>query len=127
MLKRNNSIEFRSASQIINMGGPYIADLYFDENLIFENVLADNFILKNELLIFSIYHNQSYWQKENFFTINVLNLESFIVETLELKLDAVYLSFLDNDFVLTYFNAFHNKDSNLERNVKINSSFTDRN
>jgi len=67
--------DFKNPNQIINMGGPWIGDLFLKKHIICKGVLIDsqNFYPKEEKLFFVKYHEVSKWRVHNFFTINYWN------------------------------------------------------
>ena len=120
-MKRNYKIEFNNFSQILGQGGPYIADLYIDKKFISDSVLADNYVVKNNIIVFSFFQLVSYFAINNFFSIIIFDLESSEFYNLDLKLNAIYLSSIDDEFNLTYFEAFNDKDIYLQRQISIKS------
>lgn len=49
------TIEFKNPDQIINMGGPWISDLYINGNEIENEIIIDNYLEDSEFYYFVKY------------------------------------------------------------------------
>jgi len=100
------------ANQIINMGGPYVCDLYMDTFLISNNVVVDNFIFneKKNLLYFVKYYEGLKWQSDTYFTINSYHIETSVVNESNRHFIMVYLKKLINENTMEIFLAFHDRN-----------------
>ena len=105
-------IEFQNPRQIINMGGPWIGDLYIGGLLIDNNVIVENVIYKQDLdsYLFIKYHNISKWQKDNYFTINLWDKANDLKKESDDKFDMLYISEGSNNDEILIYKAFHNMD-----------------
>jgi hypothetical protein len=112
MFDKRLKIKFQNPQQIINMGGPWIGDLFVGDLLIDINVIIDNVIYKQDLdsYFFVKYHNISKWQKDNYFTINLWDRANAVKKESGDKFDMLYIKEgLNKDEILIY-NSFHNRD-----------------
>ena len=114
-------ISFNNPNQVINMGGPWIGKLLLDNNEITDNVILDNIFYNKDQnnLYFIKYHKISKWQKENYFSINILDLRTNNLFMYDLKFRQVYIEKIDNH-ELIYYDAFHNKDESKKRILNVN-------
>jgi hypothetical protein len=105
------NIKFQNVTQIINMGGPWIGDLYIDDELIDNNVIIDNVVYRQDLksLFFVKYHRISKWQINNYFTINSWDSVQNLKKESEDKFDMLYISEGRNNEELLVYKAFHDK------------------
>lgn len=109
---QDRKIHFENPSQIINMGGPWIGDLYLEKKFILSHVIIDNLIYKklSNKLFFVRYHNPSKWQSENYFTINFLDLSDYSLFEYQKKFDKVFLGDFVSEDDIEIFLAFHNSN-----------------
>lgn len=103
-------IAFINDEQIINMGGPWIADLTINNQLVMNRCLMDNYLIGDDFLVYFIkYHQISRKQSENYFTINTYNLFSHeILESFK-KFRAVFLKGFITENELLIYNACHDQ------------------
>jgi hypothetical protein len=104
-------VSFNNPNQVINMGGPWVGKLLLDNNEITDNVVLENIFYNKAQnnLYFIKYHEISKWQKENYFSINILDLQTNNLFMYDLKFRQVYIEKIDKDDLI-YYEAFHNKD-----------------
>jgi len=105
------NIHFEGAHQILNMGGPWISNLYEGDFLITDKGLLDNLIvdLAKKRFFFVRYHRISKWAKDNFFTINFYNIIKSEIYEYENKFDMLFLGKIINEDMLEIYHAFHDK------------------
>jgi hypothetical protein len=94
----------------MGMGGPYLGDLFIDDVLICSDCLADNLIYCSETveLVFVKFHSVSRWQKDNYFTINFLDLTTRIITQSGTTFKMVYVKSVTAD-KLEIYHAFHDQ------------------
>lgn len=80
-------IQFRNPDQILNMGGPWIGELFLGDCKVMDDVIIDNLQYNEEQnrLYFVRYHKVSRWSKENYFSINYINLSTSSTYMYDLK------------------------------------------
>ncbi|MFC4687672.1 hypothetical protein ACFO4P_12070 [Epilithonimonas pallida] len=103
-----NSIQFKNPEQIINMGGPWIGQLYFNDKYINDNIVIKNYIEKDNYVYFIQYFLISNKQKDNFFSVIKLNTSNLKVTVSNEKFEKIYIEDIKNE-VLYYYEGFHNK------------------
>lgn len=113
MQTTNKQIRFENADQIINMGGPWVGSLFFNDTFVSNNVLIDNLVYKPLYgkLFFIKYHNVSKWQNENYFTIDFLDLSNSIIYEFEKKFDKLFLGEFISEYELKIYDAFHDGEN----------------
>lgn len=120
---QEKDIKFENPNQIINMGGPWVGNLFLNGVFITSNVNIDNVVCKpsGSQVFFVKYYDISKWQNKNFFTINFLDLISNLLYEFERKFDKVFLGEFKNDNELEIYSAFHLDNSTLKTmfNTKI--------
>lgn len=100
-------VEFRNPRQIINMGGPWVADAYWEGLLVEKDVLVDNYIVNNNRLFFIRYHGLDKWARNNFFTICYLDIPSRHMVEIPREFDEVYLVEVLSENEVGISRAFH--------------------
>jgi len=117
------SIHFDSPTQIINMGGPWVAKLVIDQKVIANNVLIDNLYPNptEEKLYFVRYHEVSKWESNNFFYVYFIEVASGEMYMYDLKFVQIFIDGISNGNILAYFDAFHNKNPVLKRTIDLSS------
>src|SRR5688572_17974777 len=100
----------KNGYQIMGMGGPYLGELFLDDALICGDCLTDNLIYCNETgeMVFVKFHSVSRWQKDNYFTINFLDLTTRIITQSGTAFKMVYVKSVTAD-KLEIFHAFHDQ------------------
>lgn len=104
-------LHFENPRQIINMGGPWIGELFLGQKFISDNIIIDNFLYRESLsrLFVVKYHQCSKWQRDNYFTINFLDLRNDSFYESDKKFEKAFLDrFISSDEIEIYL-AFHNK------------------
>ena len=100
-------IEVSSTDQVLNMGGPWIGDLYIDGCFVSNNCVVNNFVFdeKRKLIFFVKYHlaNKYYW----YFTINFYNIKDKVAFEFEREFDMVYIKQFIGSNLLEIYRAFH--------------------
>jgi len=117
------SIVFDFPTQIINIGGPWVGTLVIDQKVIADSVLVDNLYPnpKTEKLYFIRYHDVSKWQKNNFFFVYFIEIESGEMYMYDLKFEQIFIDNISSDNEMTYFEAFHNKNEEQIREINLNT------
>lgn len=113
-------IRFENPNQIINMGGPWIGELFYGEFKIATKVIIDNLVMNEESgkLFFVEYHDISKWQKNNSFTINSLDGFGNLCKY-DTQFKTIYIDNIDIQNNLHYFEAFHEKGPEKKRMKKM--------
>ena len=115
-------VRFENPEQIIGMGGPWIGDLFVENELLSKNVLLDNlyFCQSRRRLYFIKYHLVSKWQKDNFFRLNFCDFgnERRVFEY-DFNFDIIYMEEISNLDELIYFRAFHNRNLDLREAISL--------
>ncbi|MBQ0738619.1 hypothetical protein [Aquimarina celericrescens] len=119
----SSNIKFEDPHQILGMGGPWIGKLYIQDELVSQNVVVDNFFQDKKLnrVYFIIYKKTSRWLKKNYFYVAFFDLKSKIVFQYDNKFDMIYINEVCNGEELSYYDAFHDKNPNLERKIILNN------
>lgn len=105
--------------QIINMGGPWIGDLFVDDIYISSDIIVNNYIDSNQVFYFVKYNKVSERQVDNFFTILRLDVTTTKIDISMEIFDKIYIENVIED-TLYYYNGFHNKLPLV--NIKLNFS-----
>lgn len=101
-------IKIESAGEILNMGGPWVGDLYVSGKFITSGCLLDNYVIKEkQQLLFFIKHNRinRYW----YFSVNFLDLNSFTQYQFDEEFTMAYLGEFVGENQLEVYRAFHNQ------------------
>jgi hypothetical protein len=108
----NESVNFRSPDQILNMGGPWIGELFVGNSKIIDNVIIDNLIYKENQhrLYFVRYHKISSWSQENYFSVDYFDVLTKSIHTYKMKFEMIFIKEITDTYDLIYYNAFHDKD-----------------
>jgi hypothetical protein len=100
------AIEFKNPNQIINMGGPWIGDLYINGNEIENKIIIDNYLEDSEFYYFVKYFEISKKQKDNFFSIIRINKRNFKMMMSQEKFERIYIIDIKEN-MLYHANGFH--------------------
>lgn len=104
------NVSFLNPSQILNMGGPWIGDMYINDTLIIKDCVLDNYLYSAKLnsLYFVQYHliSRYYW----YFSISFIDLEDNTVFKYDKEFDMLYLNEFISDYELEIFRAFHTQN-----------------
>jgi hypothetical protein len=112
MIKRQLcELEFNisDVDQILNMGGPWICSLYYENALVSGNCILDNFLEDNscQKIYFVKYHRISKWWADNFCTLNYFSINDSEVFQSKARFEMLYIKgFLDPKNI-EIFHAFH--------------------
>jgi hypothetical protein len=105
-------IDFLNPEQIINMGGPYVGILNINKEPICENVIIDNYIIKDNLIYFIVYNDESKWARDNYFSIFYYdNIKKKLFE-IQKKFQAIFLKKFVNEDSIKIYKAFHDTFEN---------------
>ena len=117
------SISFDNPAQIINMGGPWVGTLMIDGKIIADNVVIDNlyFAPGTQKLYFVRYHHVSKWQNDNYFLLYFVDTAANRIFMYDLKFDRVFIDTVLDNYELTYYDAFHNKNEEKVRKVNLST------
>ncbi|WPU92474.1 hypothetical protein SNE25_24405 [Mucilaginibacter sabulilitoris] len=101
--------------QVVNMGGPVIGTLSFNDKKISDDCIVDNLVLDQlrKRLFFIKNHSTSKWRSGIYFTIAFYELEGGEISEFARHFDILYLKKFINETQLEIFNALH--DKNLDR------------
>lgn len=104
-------ITFDNPNQIINMGGPWVGNLNFNNCIFVENVVLDNFINdeSNERFYFVKYNKISKWESDNFFQIQIIDYKHDKLTVVEKRFKKIFIDKIINSD-LFYFEAFYNNN-----------------
>lgn len=100
------TIEFKNIDQIINMGGPWVGNLYINDNEIENKVIIDNYLEDSEFYYFVKYFQISKKQKDNFFSIIRINKKNFDLVISKEKFLKIYIIDIKVNIV-NYTDGFH--------------------
>lgn len=102
-------INFKNPRQIINMGGPWIGELFYEQKFITDNIIIDNFIYNVELeeAYFIKYNRISHWNTNNYFSLLNVDFKKFCIKEYSTKFEMIFIVKIDNN-ILTYNKCFHN-------------------
>lgn len=122
LIINGNIINIKNPEQIINMGGPWVGELFINNIQVSDNVILDNFIPDkgDNVLYFVKYHKISENQRDNYFSVNFIILDSLKISMYDLKFQMIYIEEIRKNKELIYYNAFH--DENTERKKIIDIS-----
>lgn len=111
------SIAVTNAQQIINMGGPWVGDLFVGERKVSDTCIEGNIVVNDsdDQVYFISYHKVSKWQNENYFTINSYHVRTSVVIEFEKRFNMVYIDELTDDGKMEIYLAFHNQDASKKR------------
>ncbi|WP_434574806.1 hypothetical protein [Riemerella anatipestifer] len=99
-------IEFKNLDQIINMGGPWVGDLYIDGIKIETNIIECNYIDKIDFFYFVKFFETSRKQNDNFFLVLKIDKNNLKIEMSKEKFDKIYIvDVKDNNMYYTM--GFH--------------------
>lgn len=114
--------DFKNPNQIINMGGPWIGDLFLKKHIICKSVLIDSqkFYPKEEKLFFVKYHEVSKWRVHNFFTINYWNKKNNQLFESNLKYNVLFIQKGNNEDEIIIYKAFHSENTSLGTIIPLN-------
>lgn len=117
----SQKIDFKNPNQILNMGGPWVGEMYYNGKLVASNIIIDNLLFKEGVnrLYFVQYNEQSKWKKENYFTINYFDLSSYKVFTYESKFESIFICSISDRGELIYHEAFHDKNKETEKKLHL--------
>jgi len=104
---RKENIEFTNPDQIINMGGPWVAELLINNIKILDNIIIDNYIENLDYYYFVKYFKISKKQKDNFFSIIQISRNNMKIKTSVEKFEKIYIDKIE-DNILHYYDGFHN-------------------
>lgn len=110
-LTEENSWEFKSPNQIMSMGGPWVGDLYINDEFVANDIVMDNEII-NEMarhIFFVKFFNVSRWRSKNYFKINFYDLNTKHLFEFDRKFDMVFISKYLDKSNLEIYHAFHDK------------------
>ncbi|OCX50386.1 hypothetical protein BEL04_21620 [Mucilaginibacter sp. PPCGB 2223] len=113
-------LHMEDAGQIINMGGPYVGSLYFEDELLSLNCVADNLLIdeQNRRVYFVKYHARTEWGDPLYFTVNYYCInEDRIFESVR-GFDTLYIKPSYSTAVIKVFHGFH--DQSPVKNSKFN-------
>lgn len=120
----NHNAFIDSIEQIINMGGPWAGNLYIDHKLISHKCLVNNVIYDQDSkrLVYVKYHAIGKWQANNFFTINILEIDSTVTKQ---SIRHFPMVFVTNVYPkkLELVEAFHDKDLSTKQALLIEKDF----
>jgi len=102
------TIEFKNPDQIINMGGPWISDLYINGNEIENKIIIDNYLEDSEFYYFIKYFEISKKQKDNFFSVIRINKQNFKTMISKEKFEKIFIIEMKKN-ILYYADGFHKK------------------
>jgi len=116
----SQNIDFKNPNQILNMGGPWVGEMFYNGKQVTDNVIIDNILFEEGLnrLFFVKFNEQSKWKNDNYFTINYFDLSTYNVFKYESKFESIFISSISDNGELLYYEAFH--DKNKETKKKIN-------
>ena len=105
----NHVVEIKNVDQILNMGGPWVGDIYIDNILISESVHVDNLIYSSKFkkLFIVKYFHTSIHQRSNYFSIGFFDLVNGILKFIDKKFEMVYVKEIINEKELLIVKAFH--------------------
>lgn len=112
-------VHFENAHQIINMGGPWIGNLFLNGEFITTDVVIDNTINNRSKLFYVKYNEVSRWQKDSYFAINYYDLHENAEHQFQKKFSMLYLGNFVDDETIEIFEAFHNNNTETRRYFNI--------
>ncbi|NVM62233.1 hypothetical protein FHW88_000509 [Mucilaginibacter sp. SG538B] len=120
----HHNVVIDNIDQVISMGGPWTGDLKIDNKLISTGCIVDNVLYDPDYsrLIFVRYHNIGKWRKDNYFTLNIVDLKSKKQYESIMHFDMVFITHITADYV-EIVNAFHGEDLSTKRNYEIDGGF----
>jgi hypothetical protein len=99
--------EFKNPDQIINMGGPWIGDFYYEDVFISKDIIIDNLLFSDNKVYFVKYHSPSKKRSDIFFTICCWNIDMKSISESTQMFDMLYLKEMISDNEMIICNAFH--------------------
>tara|TARA_R110002050_G_scaffold200492_1_gene335368 strand:+ start:27675 stop:28091 length:417 start_codon:yes stop_codon:yes gene_type:complete len=116
-------VNFKRPNQIINMGGPWVGDLYLGGPKLANNILIDNLVYNKNLnkLFFVQYIEISKWQRNNFFTINYFDVRLNRILQYEKKFERIFLKEISNEYKCGYYDAFHDENEKHLNTLDLNN------
>ena len=110
-----NSVSFQNPTQIINMGGPWIGDLFIDKIFIQNNVLIDNIVFQPEWnkIFFTNFEN-------SLFFVNYINLKNTYIYKYFKSFDIVNIDRQIDENTFSIYHAFHNKNKDFKEVIQFN-------
>jgi hypothetical protein len=99
-------IEFKNPDQIINLGGPWISDLYINGNEIENKIIIGNYLEDSEFCYFVKYFEISKKQTDNFFSIVRINKQNFKTMISKEKFERIFIIEMKEN-MLYYADGFH--------------------
>jgi len=99
--------DFKNADQVINMGGPWIGDFYYDDSFISKNVIVDNLLFSDNKVYFVKYHSLSKKRSDIFFTICCWDIDIKSLSESTQTFNVLYLREIINDKEMIICNTFH--------------------
>lgn len=117
------TIKFDNPDQILNMGGPWVGNLYINDKLVDEDIIIDNYILdKNcEKIYFIKYKKVSKWMDNNKFFLRYWELSSKKLFEYELSFNFIFLVDIKNENEIIYYKSFHGKNDQQRHIINLNS------
>jgi hypothetical protein len=113
-------IAIDNAEQIINMGGPWIGDLYIGPDFVSKDCVLDNFVLtENKQLLFFVKHHFFVTKKGwfgtsgfRYFTINFYNIDNKSSFEFKKEFSIIHIGNFISKNELEIYPAFHDQFKN---------------
>lgn len=104
--------EYKNPEQILNMGGPWIGNLFYKGFEISKNVLLDNRVLSLDTdRAFFVKYHPAKQVKDVFFTLCFYVFNTSRIYQYKTTFDKLYIGKMPSDNTLTLFHAFHSEIS----------------
>jgi hypothetical protein len=107
-------ITFTNPNQILNMGGPHIADLLLDDKLVASKCIDNHYLYSPKLnsLYFVQYQlvSRYYW----YFSISFIYLDENTMFKYDREFKCVFIKKFASDYELEIYHAFHDRPSRKE-------------
>jgi len=92
--------------EILRMGGPWVGDIYWGDDLISKNCIVDNFVYKEDTkLLFFVKYNRL--NDLTYFTINFYDFGSKTLYQFDKEFEMLYLKEFISDNELHVYNSFN--------------------
>ncbi len=121
-LYNRSKIKFSHPYQILNMGGPWIGNLYVNEEIICRNVIIDNIIISSDRkkLYFIKYNKVSKWANENYFTLRYIEAPTKKKIEYDLTFETIYVKEIDENNNLTFYSCFQDNKEEKQKRLNLN-------
>lgn len=116
-----NTPIFENVKQILNMGGPWIADAFVKNNLVVSNVLADDYLYDNkrEVFFFIKFFNPTSKRKDVYFSIIIYLVRENVIKRHTERFNAITFGDIDSKKI-DFHNSFNSDFSSTKEAIEIN-------